>query len=166
MSASEGEKTIRRLYDALDRHDGETMAACYAPNAHFNDPVFNDLTGEEAGDMWRMLTSRSEDLAVELADCRADDERGIARWMASYTFTATGREVVNDVQASFRFEGGLIVEHIDRFDLWKWTRQALGPTGVLLGWSAPVQSKVRNQAAENLREFRAGRAKTSSEPLA
>ena len=159
MAASKGEETIRRLYDALDRHDGEAMAACYAPDAHFSDPVFNDLTGDEAGDMWRMLTSRSEDLAVELADCRADDERGVARWIASYTFTATGREVVNDVRAKFRFADGLIVEHTDRFDLWAWTRQALGPTGLLLGWTPPVQNKVRNQAAESLREFRADRAK-------
>ena len=47
---------IRELYEALDRHDGETMARQYAPDARFKDPAFGELSGAEAGDMWRMLT--------------------------------------------------------------------------------------------------------------
>jgi ketosteroid isomerase-like protein len=58
---------IERFYAAFDRHDGEAMAACYAPNPRFRDPVFQELRGEEPGAMWRMLTGRAEDLRVELA---------------------------------------------------------------------------------------------------
>ena len=105
---------IRTLYDSLDRHDGEGMAACYAPTAQFRDPAFGELSGAEAGDMWRMLTGRAEDLSVELADHDANDETGTAHWIAHYTFTDTGRPVVNDVRARFRFADGLIVEHVDR----------------------------------------------------
>src|SRR5215208_1332482 len=96
-------KTIRRFYEAFDRHDGETMAKQYAPDGRFRDPVFGELTGAEAGDMWRMLTGRSEDLRVELADHSADADTGTAHWIATYTFS-TGRKVVNDIHARFRFE--------------------------------------------------------------
>ena len=95
---------IERFYEAFDRHDGETMAMLYAPDAHFRDPAFGDLTGEEAGDMWRMLTSRAEDLEVELASHSAEGDTGSANWIAYYTFR-TGRHVTNDIQARFRFAG-------------------------------------------------------------
>ena len=75
------------------------MAACYAPDVHFSDPVFPDLRGHEAGAMWRMLTERGTDLRVELLEHSADGDRGSAHWRAYYTFTQTGRSVVNDVRA-------------------------------------------------------------------
>ena len=147
---------IQRFYEAFDRHDGDAMAACYAPDAHFSDPVFTDLRGQEPGAMWRMLTGRSEDLSVELAEHSADGDRGSAHWIARYTFGATGRKVVNDVRAEFRFENGLIAEHTDRFGFWRWTRQALGAPGVLLGWTPIVQGRVRREARAGLDEFMKG----------
>ena len=59
----------------------------------------------------------------------------------------------NVIEANFSFEDGVIKKHDDRFDLWRWTRQALGPTGILLGWSPIVQGKVRGQAAAALRKW-------------
>ena len=145
---------INRLYEAFARADGETMAACYAPDAHFSDPVFTDLNGPEVGSMWRMLCERAEDLEVVHSEVAADDARGSAHWEADYTFR-TGRKVHNVIEASFRFENGLIANHTDSFDLWAWTRQALGPVGIVLGWSPPVQGKIRNEADAGLREFMA-----------
>jgi ketosteroid isomerase-like protein len=69
-------ETIRRFYAAFDAGDAETMAACYSPDVHFSDPVFPDLNGGEAADMWRMLTGRAEDLSVELAAHDADQRSG------------------------------------------------------------------------------------------
>jgi hypothetical protein len=43
---------IARLYGAFDRRDGDAMAACYAPDARFNDPVFGDLSGTEGFWQW------------------------------------------------------------------------------------------------------------------
>jgi ketosteroid isomerase-like protein len=149
---------IHRLYEELGRHDGESMAACYAPDARFRDPVFGELTGAQAGDMWRMLTGRSEDLRVELVDHGADEETGHAHWIARYTFTPTGRRVVNDVRARFRFSDGRIVEHIDRFSLYGWTRQALGPVGTLFGWSPPLVLGLRFRARRDLARFSKRRA--------
>ena len=50
---------ITRFYQAFQRLDAEAMVACYSPDVHFSDPVFTDLNGQEAGDMWRMLASRA-----------------------------------------------------------------------------------------------------------
>lgn len=102
-----------------------------------------------------MLTGRADDLRVELLEREADAERGSARWRAHYTFTQTGRQVVNDVHASFRFADGKIVEHTDEFDFHRWARQALGPTGLLLGWTPLLRSSVRRRARGGLDEFMA-----------
>ena len=144
---------IKNLYGALDRHDGEAMAALYEPDGRFSDPAFGELTGAEAGDMWRMLTGRAEDLRVELAEHSADGETGTAHWIARYTFTRTGRQVVNDVRAVFGFRDGRIAEHHDSFPFWGWARQALGPPGLVLGLP-PFNLLIRRQARADLEKFR------------
>jgi ketosteroid isomerase-like protein len=121
---------IDRFYTALGVRDGVAMAACYAPGVSFEDPAFGKLDSDDAAAMWRMLTSRARDLAIEVSEVSADDRTGSARWIARYTFTQTGRPVVNDVRASFRIVDGLIVEHRDQFDWWRRARQALGWPGV------------------------------------
>ena len=130
------------------------MAACYAPGARFSDPVFVDLRGEEPGAMWRMLTGRSADLRVELVDRTASGGAGTAHWVAHYTFGQTGRSVVNDVRAELRFaDDGLIAEHVDRFSFWRWSRQALGPAGLALGWTPLLRNRVRREARASLDAF-------------
>lgn len=164
MSPSEANAAlIERLYTAFQRRDGEAMAACYAPDASFSDPVFVGLRGEQVGAMWRMLCERGKDLELSYADVEADEERGSASWRADYTFAATGRKVHNEVSARFRFAEGLIAAHVDRFDLWRWSRQALGPVGLLLGWSPPLHAKIRGQARERLTEYMAGGPAVSNE---
>ena len=146
-------RLIRDLYEAMDRHDGEAMARLYDPEGRFSDPAFGELSGAEAGDMWRMLTGRAEDLTVELAEHFADGDAGTAHWIARYTFTRTGRPVVNDVRARFRFREGRILEHRDSFPFWGWARQALGPAGLVLGLP-PMSLLIRSQARKDLSQFR------------
>src|SRR5918997_3322921 len=145
--------TIERFYAAFGARDGGAMAACYAPDAHFSDPVFTDLNGDEPGAMWRMLTGQAKDLRVELLEHEAADDRGSAHWRATYTFTQTGRPVVNDVRARFQFADGLIAEHTDEFGFHRWARQALGTTGLLLGWTPIVSGATRKRARASLDEF-------------
>jgi uncharacterized protein len=144
---------IERLYAALDAGDAEAAAACYAADADFSDPVFADLHGPEIGGMWRMLTARSGDMTIELLDHAADATHGSARWRATYTFSQTGRPVVNVIDASFAFSGGRISRHRDDFDLYKWARQALGPVGLTLGWTPLVKRGVRRKARAALDGF-------------
>jgi uncharacterized protein len=160
-TADHNRDAIRSLYGALGRGDGEAMAALYAPDATFRDPVFGRLSGEQAGDMWRMLTGRSRDLKVELAEHEADEHTGRARWIARYTFTPTKRKVVNEGRASFRFVDGKIVEHVDRFSFHRWSRQALGPVGGLFGWSPPLMLGIRFRARKDLARFSRRRAQES-----
>lgn len=148
---------LQHFYSAFQRLDAEAMAACYAADVRFSDPVFTDLRGEAAGDMWRLLTRRAQDFSLTFDSIEADDEQGRARWIASYRFTQTGRHVVNTIQARFRFKDGRIVEHHDHFDLWRWSRQALGAKGLLLGWLPPVQAAIRRQATQGLAAWRANR---------
>lgn len=150
--AHPNQELIDRFYGAFARRDGATMAACYGPGARFSDPVFTDLSGREPGAMWRMLTGRSQDLEVKLAEREAGDASGSAHWLADYTFS-TGRRVHNDVRAEFRFEHGLIAAHTDSFSFYAWARQALGPRGLVLGWTPIIHRKVRSQARAGLDEF-------------
>ena len=151
MSTAAGKEVITRFYDAFAKKDGDGMAACYADDVAFSDPVFPDLKGEEARDMWRMLCVRGKDLVVEPSAITDSS----AHWDAHYTFGATGRKVLNRIDARFVVVDGKIKSHTDSFDLWAWTRMALGIPGVLLGWSPLLQNKVRGQAAATLKSYRA-----------
>ncbi|HET7732011.1 MAG TPA: nuclear transport factor 2 family protein [Usitatibacter sp.] len=152
------EALIREFYAAFARRDAEGMARCYHADIFFSDAVFPRLRGAEAGDMWRMLLARAPDLEVTLDEASGGEDGGLARWTARYTFSRTGRPVVNRVRAMFAFRDGLIVRHYDSFPFWRWAAQALGPAGALLGWSAPLKWKVRRDAARALERFRESRA--------
>jgi ketosteroid isomerase-like protein len=152
------EELIERLYAALDAKDGETMASLYAPDAVFRDPAFGELRGEEAGDMWRMLCAEAGDLAVTVSDVQADDSSGSASWVARYEFSATGRPVENRISAEYSFRDGKIAEHRDSFSLWRWSRQALGPPALLLGWNPVGQALIRRRARGRLASWRSKRS--------
>jgi len=149
------EQLIQTFYSAFQKRDAAGMVACYDPQVQFSDPVFTDLKGARAGAMWTMLCERGKDLKIEFRDVRADDRAGSAHWDAWYTFGGTGRKVHNSIDASFEFSGGRIVRHTDCFDLHRWSRQALGLPGLLLGWTPLLQNKVRAMAAKNLDDYTA-----------
>ncbi len=140
---------IERFFAAFARRDAPAMAACYSPDARFSDPVF-DVAGSEVGAMWAMLCERAGDLRLEWRDVRADAATGSAHWEPRYTFSATGRPVHNVIDSAFTFDAGRIARHVDTFDLWRWSRMALGAKGVLLGWSPLVRNAIRAQARRGL----------------
>ncbi|TMH00952.1 MAG: nuclear transport factor 2 family protein [Betaproteobacteria bacterium] len=144
---------IERFYNAFSRRDPDGMLACYHRGVMFSDPVFPSLDALGAASMWRMLCARGKDLVVGVSDIRADASTGSARWVATYTFSATGRKVANRIAAAFDFRDALIVRHVDRFSLWRWAAIALGPKGALLGWCLPVRAAIRAQAAKSLAAF-------------
>src|SRR5262249_687516 len=92
---------------------------------------------------------RAKDLRIEASAIVADDTKGRAHWDAHYTFS-TGRKVLNRIDAEMTFANGKIVAHTDHFDLWKWSRMAIGPAGMLLGWTPFMQKKIRGQAMSGL----------------
>ena len=153
-TAEENRQSIADFYASFAARDGDAMAAHYAPGSRFHDPAFGDLTGEEAGDMWRMLTGRAEDLQLELRAHDATDTTGTANWVATYTFAQTGRKVVNDIQARFRFApDGRFAEHVDEFSFHTLSKQALGLPGTLPGWTPIPPELTRKKAPGPLDAF-------------
>ena len=144
---------ITRFYTAFQNRDAEAMAACYHPDVTFSDPVFLDLKGGRARNMWRMLCASARDLTIEVRDIQADDASGQAHWDATYTFSKTGRKVFNQIDARFWFKDGLICNHQDTFDLWAWSGMALGIPGKLFGWAPPLQNGIRKTATKGLDAF-------------
>jgi ketosteroid isomerase-like protein len=146
---------VTRLYEAFAVRDPATMARCYTPDARFSDPVFTDLQGPQVAAMWRMLCERATDLRITFRDVVVAGISGSAHWEAWYTYSATGRPVHNVIEAAFTFRDGLIATHHDHFDLYRWTRHALGTTGLFLGWTPLMRSAVRRKAARALVRFSA-----------
>lgn len=147
------EELISRFYDAFARLDHETMAASYAPGATFEDPAFGRLEGDEIGAMWRMLCKAATDLEISYRDVTCDSDAGSAHWDADYTFSRTGRKVHNEIDARFTFENGLIKTHRDSFSMWRWMRQAVGPIGLVLGWTPILPALFRRTARAQLEKF-------------
>lgn len=151
--------TLHRFYQAFAALDAETMGACYAPDARFRDEVFALQGSDEIAGMWRMLCAATAQHGRDVwqlgwRDVAAAGDVGTAHWEARYRFSATGRMVLNRIDATMRFDGdGRIVDHVDRFDFWAWSRQALGAPGLLLGWTPFLRSKVKAQARRNLDRY-------------
>lgn len=152
---------IENFYAAFARLDGAAMKAAYADNATFEDPAFRLQGKERVGGMWTMLTEtiRAKGQDVWKLEVSAVTD-STAHWEPTYRFSATGRMVHNIIDARFVFDSdGKIVEHVDHFDFWRWSRQALGPAGLFLGWSPMLRKKVQATASRNLESFLAKRQK-------
>ncbi len=150
----ENEQLIRHFYESFARSDAAGMLACYHDEIEFSDPAFGLLNGDDAKNMWKMLLERAKgNIKIEFKNVSADDKKGAADWTADYLFSKTGRNVHNEIHAEFEFKDGKIFSHHDTFDVWKWSKQALGMSGSLLGWSSFLQNKIRQNAKESLREY-------------
>lgn len=135
------------------------MQACYHPEATFSDPAFQHLDSAQVQAMWRMLCERGTDLRVEATPAvQQPDGTWTTRWQAWYTFSQTKRQVHNIIDARISFRDGLFLHHHDSFDLYRWTRHALGPVGTLLGWTSVLQNKIREQAQQSLARYMAKQA--------
>jgi ketosteroid isomerase-like protein len=146
---------IEAFYKSFAKGDAEGIVSCYASNVVFTDPAFGTLQGDDAKNMWRMLVANSKgQLKISFDHVKADDKTGSANWVAEYTFSQTGRKVINKISAVFEFENGKIIRHTDHFDLWKWSRQALGWKGYVLGWSPLMKNKIQKQANKLLAAYK------------
>ncbi|NQX92019.1 MAG: nuclear transport factor 2 family protein, partial [Flavobacteriales bacterium] len=123
------------------------------PDVVFRDPAFGELHGSRVAKMWEMLLSNpNSGLRVSFSDIQSGDDSGSAKWTAEYCFGPKRKKVINHLQASFEFKDGLIIKHVDEFNMWKWSRQALGPVGLFLGWSDSLKKKIRHMANSRLED--------------
>lgn len=150
------EELVARFYDAFGQLDYAGMNSLYDSNIIFADPVFLVLEGDAVKDMWEMLCTHAKDFSLTYEPVnKLDEEYFTCRWTASYTFSKTGRKVINKVTANMRIRDGKIIEHSDAFSIHRWAAQALGWRGWLFGGIVFFQRKVRSQARLNLEQYRA-----------
>lgn len=144
------QQIITAFYTAFQQQDYKTMQSFYADTATFSDAVFRNLSAQEVRAMWQMLITRGKDFELTFKDVTDHGKTTTAIWIATYTFSATGRKVTNHIHATFEIENGKIIRHTDQFSFYKWARQALGLPGILLGWSPILKNKIRKTARQNL----------------
>ena len=104
--------------------------------------------------MWEMLLSqKSSGTKISFGNISTTEEKGTATWKAEYLYGDKNRKVINKVFARFKFKDGRIIEHIDYFNLWRWTQQALGPMGYLMGWTPFMRNKIQKTVKMRLDDF-------------
>ncbi len=145
---------IKKFYTAFSEGDAATMTSCYHTDIVFQDPVFGKLNGARACTMWKMLLSQKKaETSISFSNIDTNSHDGTANWIAKYQYGDKNRPVVNHVQAQFKFKDGKIISHTDTFDLWKWTRQALGISGYLIGWTPFMKKKIQATTNQKLDAF-------------
>lgn len=148
------EQIIEEFYSGFAAANSDTMNSCYHPEVVFQDPVFGVLQSQDVRDMWEMLIAKSGgNIAIKFSNVVSVGNTGTTNWTADYVFSSTNRKVHNVVQAQFEFKDGLIYRHVDSFDLYAWSKQAMGLKGTLLGWTAFFKRKIQQTALQNLRSF-------------
>jgi hypothetical protein len=146
--------TIDKFYTAFQQLDYKTMITCYDKEIVFFDPAFDLLKGQEVCYMWEMLCTNAKNFTLTYGNIQnLGDDYYTCDWVATYTFSKTGKQVINKIKANMRIVDGVILEHSDAFSLHKWSSQALGLVGNLFGWNSFFQRKIKNQARKNLLIF-------------
>jgi len=145
---------LRAFFKSFIKGDVDSMLECFHENIVFRDQVFGRLEGEEVNKMWRMLLQYGKkNLQISYKDLEADEFSGTAKWRAVYYYGRKRRQVINLIESSFKFQDNKIIEQVDHYDMWKWSGQALGWKGWLLGWSIYFTTKVQEKSREKLRKY-------------
>jgi hypothetical protein len=145
------EKILHTFYSAFSEGNASAMISCYHEDIIFEDPAFGKLKSEKAYAMWKMLLSKKEESELNITFNVINDKQ--VEWVANYKYGPKKRPVLNKVRASFEFLDGKIIRHTDSFSLWKWSQQALGMSGLLLGWSNFMKSKVQATTNKLLEKY-------------
>lgn len=149
------EQIIEKFYLAFKELDAEAMVKHYHDDVIFSDPAFGTLKGERAKNMWRMLiaSQKNKQFTINFQDVFYENELGKATWEAHYKFSKTNRPVHNTIHAEFKFKDGLIIEHKDVFNLYRWAKQALGFKGYLLGGTNFFKERLQKSTSNMLDKY-------------
>jgi ketosteroid isomerase-like protein len=145
---------LQKFYNSFSTGNAQAMMDCYHDNITFQDPAFGILKGDRAKFMWEMLLSKKDsDLKIDYKILKTDDNYGKVNWTARYNYGPKKRKVVNKVTANFEFKDGKIIKHTDDFNLWTWSKQALGTSGYLLGWSPYMRDQIQKKTGKLLSSY-------------
>jgi ketosteroid isomerase-like protein len=129
---------IDRLFTALNRHDHQAMADCYADDATFHDIAYDLREKRRIHDMWRMICEGESHIQVKIGNIDANDREGTAAIVDEYDFGRTkddpGKPVVNRITSRFVFRDGRVAKQVDDCDPRAWAEMAIGgPVGWIAG---------------------------------
>jgi hypothetical protein len=141
---------VTSFYEGFKNLNHEKMKEAYHPDAVFSDPVFLNLNYNDTNKMWKMLCLKAKDFHLRFKIVEISDSKAVVRWEADYLFSKTNRQVKNIVTAEIFFKDGKIIRHRDDFDFWRWSAMALGPIGLIMGWTPFLKKKVQAQAMDQL----------------
>ncbi|MFK7782782.1 nuclear transport factor 2 family protein [Psychroserpens sp.] len=149
------EHVIEKFYNAFKNLDAESMVSFYHEDIVFKDPAFGVLKGNRAKNMWRMLceSQKNKDFQVTFSNINVSEYESSASWEAFYTFSKTGRKVHNIIEARFEFKDGKIIKHTDSFNLYRWSKQALGLKGFVMGNTKYFRNKLKAQTNRLLDKY-------------
>ena len=98
-----------------------------------------------------MLCKNAKDFSLTYSNINhLDEEYSTCEWVATYTFSKTGKKVVNKIKANMRFADGKIVEHSDAFSLHKWSKQAIRFYGLAAGLEPFLSKKNYRTVPERI----------------
>lgn len=154
ITLMDSRKIATAFYAAFAKGDADKMITYYDDHIEFEDPVFGKLKGNQAKMMWKMLLDRSKgNLEIIFNVIETTDNTAIVKWEARYAFSKTGRKIHNKITAHLTVEEGKIIKHIDKFNLWKWSQQAFGFKGFLIGWTPFFKAKLQHQTRDLLNKY-------------
>lgn len=128
------------------------MLDYYHKNVVYDDVGFGKQKGENAKAVWQFLIENVDKNAViTFSNIQTFATTGQVNWSTTYYFGK--RKIKNNITATFRFQDDKIIYHKDDYSLWKWSQQAFGILGYLIGWSPVFHWLIRWQMQQNLRTF-------------
>ena len=147
------QQVIEQFYTALSNRDIKALSNCYHEEVVYSDVGFGIQKGKDAKLVWQFLMNNvDENFMVTFSDIQANETRGSANWVAKYQFNQ--RNIENQITATFQFQNGKIIYHKDKYSLWKWSQQAFGFLGYLIGWLPLFRWLVRWQMQRTLLDYK------------
>lgn len=143
------------FYTAFQQLDSDAMTSLYHSDIQFHDPAFGSLHGSRAKAMWQMLcdSQKGKNFTVDYEVVEAIEQKVVINWNARYTFSQTNRKVHNFITATMEIRDGLIINHQDNFNLYAWSKQALGWKGYLLGFTSFFQKSLQQKTNHLLDKY-------------
>ena len=112
---------VATFTNAVERNDGEALAALFAEDGVYSDGFYGDFVGQTA--IAAMLRDHfwghAEGFRWEMSNLLSDGKNGYATYLFSYESTmpeAAGKRVIFDGIAHFSFENGLIKRYEEMFN--------------------------------------------------
>jgi hypothetical protein len=144
---------IETYFDAFSKGDYRTMRSLCDPKITFNDPVYTSLQGKSVFALHHFMAERRICPTITIRSISEKGNRVKVKWTNEYEYATYKTHISIDVRSIFHFEHTSIISQTDQYNLWKWSKMALGFTGTYLGWTPMFRSTLRRSSQQSLATF-------------